>query len=230
MGMEHFDDFDKGKRISIELGTQLQISIGGVSGNFKSTLVGMELEKYLIIVAPVVVSPYGSIKEKFFRGNTITVRYLYRGTVFGFQSQLIEDIFVPLKLIFIKYPKIIAEHNIRSQERIHCFLPVKAKIKSEEKEIDGVLLDISVGGCCCTYKKSNKDKTFSSVEVDEQVSLRLQFPQIEGEQVVFGKAKNIKADKEHMTLGIVFYEILPQLKEIIAQYINAVKELPKDKL
>ncbi len=218
-------DFNTGKRISIELGTQLQIRIDGVDSNFKSTLIGIEPDKYLIINAPVTMLPYG--RHKFFRGNKIIVRYLYKGTVFGFQSELVEDIYTPLKLLFVKYPEIIEEHNLRSGERIDCFLPIKIKIKNEER--DGVILDINKGGCCCVAKKAVEDKELSSVQIDEQVTLMCQFPQIEGEQVVLGKVKNIRRDKKQMTLGIIFHEIKPEIEDIIDQYILALKELPKSK-
>ena len=210
----------------MELGTQLQIEIDGVDFNFKSTLIGIEPDKYLIINAPVT-SPYGSIKHKYFRGNKIIVRYLYKGTVFGFQSELVKDIYTPLKLLFVKYPEIIEEHNLRSRERIDCFLPIKIKIKSEER--DGVIIDINKGGCCCVSKEAVKDKELLSVEIDDQVTLRCQFPQIEGEQVILGKVKSIRRDKKQMTLGIMFHEIEREIKDIIDQYVLAIKELPKSK-
>lgn len=218
MKIEDFD-FNKERRISIEFGTQLQVEIDGVSFNFKSTLIGIEPNRYLIINAPVTL-PYGSIKQKFFRGNKIIVRYLYKGTVFGFQSELIEDIYRPLRLLFVKYPEMIEEHNLRSQERIDCFFPVKIKSKSEER--DGVILDISNGGCCCVSEKTVNDEELLPIQIDEEVALKFQFPQIEGEQVVLGKVKSIKRDKKQITLGIMFHEI----KDIIIQYI---KELPKSK-
>jgi len=225
MKIEDFH-FNTGKRISIELGTQLQIEICGVDFTFKSTLTGIEPDKYLIINAPIT-SPYGSIKHKYFRGNKIIVRYLYKGTVFGFQSELIEDIYTPLNLLFVKYPEIIEEHNLRSKERINCFLLIKIKIKGEEK--DGVMVDISKGGCCCVFKRAVKDKELLSVQIDEQVTLRCQFPQIEDEQVVLGKVKSIRKDKEQMTVGIMFHEIEPEIEDIIVQYVLAIKELPKSK-
>jgi c-di-GMP-binding flagellar brake protein YcgR len=217
-------DFNTGKRIAIELGTQLQIKIGGVDFNFKCSLIGIKPDKFLIINAP---SPYGSIEHKLFRGNKIIVRYLYKGTVFGFQSELVEDIYAPLKLLFVKYPEIIEEHNLRSQERIDCFLPTKIKIKNEER--NGVILNITEVGCFCVFKGAVKGKESLSVQIDEQVTLRCQFPEIGDEQVFSGKIKNITGDKKQMTLGILFHEIEPEIEDIIVQYILAIKKLPKSK-
>jgi hypothetical protein len=210
MKSEDFD-FNKGKRISIEPGTQLQIRIDGIDYNFKSTLIGMEPDKYLIINAPFAMLPYAS--HKVFRGNKILVRYIYKGSVFRFQSEFIDDIYNPLKLLFVKYPEIIEVENLRSGERIDCVLPIKIKIKSEER--DGVILDIHNGGCCCVVKKVAEDIELSSVQIDEKVTLMCQFPQIEGEHVILGKARNIRRDKKQMILGIIFHEIEPEIVDII---------------
>jgi c-di-GMP-binding flagellar brake protein YcgR len=216
-------DFDEGRRVSIELGTRLQFVIEGVSGNFKSHLIGMEPDRYLIIRAPLSTS-YGSIRHKLFRGNKLVVRYLYKGTVFGFQSELIEDVYIPLKLLFLKYPQIIEEHNLRSAERVSCLLPVHTRFRDGGEEVDGFITDLSEKGCCCVYKKV-KERRLPSVDIDDQLTVLCQFPKTNYEQVIPGSVKDIKSDKDHLSLGIMFTEIDLKLKSIIAQYITTVKDL-----
>jgi len=219
MKIEDFD-FNTGKRISIELGTRLQIRIDGVDINYTSTLIGMETGKYLIIDAPVNMLTLA--RHKLFRGSKILVRYLHKGSVFGFKSELIEDIYTPLKLLFLEYPEIIEVHNLRSGPRIDCVLPVRIKINDEERT--GIISDINKEGCCCVAKKTEEDKNLSSVQIDEQVTLMCQFPQVDGERALLGKVKNIRRDSKQMTLGIIFNGIGPEIEEIIAQYILAIKE------
>ena len=221
MEIEDFQ-FNTGRRVAVEPGTPLQIKIDGVDFALKSTLIGIEEDKYLIIKVPTN-SLYGSIKHKYFRGTKIVVRYLYKGTVFGFQSELIEDLYTPLKLLFVEYPEIIENHNLRSMERVDCYLHTKVKIK--EEEIEGIILDINKKGCCCVFKGTVK----SNFQIDEVITLRYQFPQIEDEQLTLGKVKSIKKDKKQITLGILFHEIEPEVENIIDQYISSIKELFKSK-
>ncbi len=220
MKIEDFD-FNTGKSLSIELGTQLQIRIDGVDYHYKSTFIGMIPDKYLIVSAagPMLINA----RHKLFRGNGILVRYLYKGSVFGFKSELVEDIYVPLKLIFLKYPEIIEEHNLRSGERIDCILPMKIITRNEERE--GVILDINEWGCCCVAKIVKEDKNSSSIQIDEQVTLKCSFPQIEGEYAIMGRVRNIRSDKQQMTLGITFIDIAPEIKDIIGQYIRAIHSI-----
>ncbi|OPZ60944.1 MAG: hypothetical protein BWY87_00157 [Deltaproteobacteria bacterium ADurb.Bin510] len=50
------------------------------------------------------------------------VRYLYNGTVYGFQTKLIEYITSPTKLFFLDYPRIIEHHDLRQEKRFPCHL------------------------------------------------------------------------------------------------------------
>ena len=221
MEIEDFQ-FNTGRRIAIEPGTELQIKVDGVDYVLKSTLIGIESDKYLIIDVPTN-SLYGSINHKYFRGNKIVVRYLYKGTVFGFQTELIEDIYTPLKLLFVKYPEIIENHNLRSTERVDCYLPTKVKIN--EEEIEGITLDINKKGCGCVFKGTVK----SNFQIDELITLRYKFPQIEDEQLALRKVKSIRKDKKQIRLGIIFHEIDSAIEDIIDQYIRSIKELFKSK-
>jgi hypothetical protein len=216
-------DFDGGKRVSIELGTHLQFVVEGVTGNFKSHLIGMEPDRYLIIKAPLS-TPYGSIRHKLFRGNKVIVRYLYKGTVFGFQGELVEDVYAPLRLLFLRYPKIIEEHNLRSSERVSCLLPIRARFEDGDEDIDGFITDLSESGCCSVYKKV-KGVKLPSVDIDDHLTVLCQFPKSDNEQLIPGRIKDIKSDKDHLSLGIMFEGIDLRLRNIIVQYITAIKEL-----
>ncbi|RPH52100.1 MAG: flagellar brake protein [Desulfobacteraceae bacterium] len=215
--------FNTGKRISIEIGTQLQIQIDGVAFQYISTLIGMEPDKYLIINAPMALLGYA--RHKLYIGSKIVVRYLYKGSTFGFKSKLIDGLYEPLKLLFVGYPEVIEEYNLRSGERIDCVIPIKIKINNDK--IDGVIVDINEMGCCCVAIKGDEDKELSFVQIDEQATLMCQFPQIEGEHAILGKIRNIRRDKKQMILGIMFHENDPEIENIIGQYILAIKDLFK---
>lgn len=222
MKIRDIDPSNTGKRISIEVGDQLQIEIEGVAFRFKSSVVGIEPDEYLIIKTPIIPPHLGSIKHKLFSGNQIVVRYIHKGTVFGFQTKLIEAISLPVRLLFVEYPNIIEHHDLRSHERIDCFLP--SKIKINDKERRGTILDLSEKGCCHRMK-ALKDEKFPSIQIDDQITLMCQFPGIEGEHVVPGMVKNINKDTQEMSLGIVFHEITPEVQKVIAHYISTAKDL-----
>ncbi len=215
------DNFGTDMRVSIKIGGQLQVEIKGIPSRHQTTFIGMELNQYLIIKEPVFPHKLrvSGIKHKLFPGNEITVRYIYRGSVFGFQTKLIEALYTPKRWLLIEYPKVIEKHNLRSTQRVDCFLPAITQIKN--KETQGIILDISLKGCRYMIK-ATKNRKLPVVQKDDQIALRYHFPGNQDEQMVSGKVKNIKRDSQEMILGIEFLEMAVDLHSIIEQYISAV--------
>lgn len=215
------DNLATDKHLSLEVGSQLQVEIEGIPSRHQTTFLGMELFEYLIIKIPVFPHKIrlGDIKHKLFPGNQITVRYLYEGSVFGFQTKLIKALFMPKRLLFLEYPEAIAQHDLRSEERIPSFLPTTTKIK--DKEAQGIIVDINQNGCRYLIK-AVKDMKFPPVQMDDQITLRCQFPGEQDEQVVSGIVKNIKRDSQEMALGIQFRKMTDNLYDIISLYISTI--------
>lgn len=210
------------KRVSIEVGGQLQVEIKGIPSRYQTIFVGMELDEYLIIKEPVFPHKLriSGIKHKLFPGNEITVRYIYKGSVFGFQTKLIEALYTPKRLLFLEYPKVIEKHDLRLTKRIDCYLPAITKIKDQETQ--GIILDINAKGCRCLIKAA-KNMKLPVVQNDDQIALRCHFPGNPDEQMVSGTVKNITKDSKKTTLGIQFHEMTVELHSIIEQYISTVK-------
>ncbi|MBA7540309.1 hypothetical protein ES705_32605 [subsurface metagenome] len=229
MEKETSDGLHTGTRLLIELGTSLQVEIAGVEARFKSILIGMDPHEYVIIKAPGVGCT-SLIKEALLPGTRVTVRYIHDGTVFGFQSQLMDNlftpvmmdnIFTPVKLLFIDYPETVENYNLRSLERMDCFLPVK--IELEDKEKQGTILDITEKGCRCLFNVLNDEKMMS-LQLHDHITLKCQFPGIEDEQLISGEVRNIHSDRHEMVFGIEFHEITPEIQKIIGSFVKRKKQ------
>ena len=102
---------------------------------------------------------------------------------------------------------------------MNCYIPVK--IKFNEGEANGAILDINKGGCRSHIKKIECEN-IQSVEIDDQISLIFPFPGIEGELEVLGNIRNIRRDKDGMELGAMFGRNTTEIQDKIAQYILSV--------
>jgi len=216
MKTENTDYFGPEELLLITVGTQLQIEIEGVSSRLKSNLVGMVLNKCLIMDAPFV----NNIKNRLFQGNKIVVRFMYEGTVFGFESELIKAISDPIKAIFVSYPKIIARHELRSQKRIESFLPSELMIKN--KMYRGVILDITERGCRCLIKASGVEK-LPSIMIEEDLIITFHLPGIEDKMAISGIVKNLQRDDKELHLGIKFDKIPHLVQNKINQYVSSIE-------
>ncbi|MGR3178500.1 MAG: PilZ domain-containing protein [Candidatus Anammoxibacter sp.] len=144
-------------RLAIEMGTAMQLQIIGVGTRFKSSLVGMEAGQYLIAKMPMIIDE--GFEKRCIKniGVEVDCNYVYKGSVFGFQSNLLDIILNPAKLIVIRYPLQVSEHNRRSTERLSCILP--GKIKLGTNTLDVTIKDLSLTGALVSIVEDTKEKT-----------------------------------------------------------------------
>ena len=105
---------------------------------------GIEDGKYLIAKLPPLHT-MKNVSNLLVNGNEIAVKYTYKGTIFGFQSRIIDLIHKPFKLVLIEYSDKIDSYDFRGNKRVECLLP--ANIKIAEQIIEGSITDISRAGC-----------------------------------------------------------------------------------
>jgi hypothetical protein len=213
-----FDLENYGKRISLELGLPVQLRLDGIGYPLQSSFVGMEADEYLVIKAP---PQYTSLKYKMVPGVDIVLRYLHLGTVFGFQTKLIEAIIKPARLLFLEYPKIIEHHDLRQSKRANSLFPAIIKIKDNTNH--GVIIDISKHGCRC-HILQNRDEHLPPVQINDLMSLSCKFPGIEGDHEILGIIRNLKRSRKELIIGMQFTQIEAELHEQIIKYIYAVED------
>ncbi|MCP4715712.1 MAG: flagellar brake protein [Deltaproteobacteria bacterium] len=216
MGNNKEDLFDSGVRIALDIGTPLHLELEGVAMPLQSDFVGMATDRYIIIGSPNL---YSQVKHKLFAGNHIIVKYLFNGTVYAFQSKLIETINKPVRLVFLEYPKIVQRKDLRDHKRMTCYFPVK--LIYENEVVAGVILDINKKGCRCKTQIQRSDN-ISTVNIDDPMDLKFPFPGIEGEMQIPGAVTNIYKDGLGLDIGIKFKETSLEVERIISQYILSV--------
>lgn len=186
----------------MEIGTTLKIQIEGTKSRMTSELIGVETGEYLVIKMPTVQF-MGNLSSLLYKGNSIIIRYLHKGTIFGFKSYISHVITNPAKLIFIEYPKRIESHDLRAHKRLDCYLPANAKIMGNK--IVGTITDVSREGCHFIID-SEKAKVENSLilQVGNEIGVSFQLPGASAKLTVTGKQKNIKKDRDSVNIGVEF--------------------------
>jgi c-di-GMP-binding flagellar brake protein YcgR len=191
------EDILRGKILNIALGTRMQVQLGGTDTQFKSFMVGMEPEEYLIIRLPMIPG----IANKLYAGNRVTVRYMYSGSVYGFRSTVLHFITKPSPLLFAAYPKTIEVFQLRESKRVDCFFPGLANIQG--KEYPGVIVDISTGGCRFIIDTSGEVRV-AQVEVAEEINLSFHLIGSPQPLTARGKVRSISREQGKVVVGIQF--------------------------
>lgn len=203
-------------RAHIELGTELQMEIAEHELRVKTELIGVLPDRLLIVKTP----PQHMVENKLFQGSMLTVRYIHRGTVFGFKSQIIDIITKPAKLMFITYPRETEHFELRRQRRGECFLP--ATITVGDRAVDGIVMDISKSGCGFTIKTAENDPIAGMFEVNGDVTIALQLPGVEGVVIVPGGQRNVKKDSRKVSVGVQFTEMDPDARKRVYDFIEGL--------
>jgi c-di-GMP-binding flagellar brake protein YcgR len=190
-------DLVHGGDILITLGTPVQIRLLGLEGRSRSILVGMEPDNYLLIRTPIVPGILNRLRE----GNRVTVSYLGSGRVCGFQSSLLGHVMKPVPLMFLAYPKAMEIYHLRKEQRVSCLFPANAKVVG--RSYQGVILDISRGGCRFSCDTSS-EMDISKIQIGEQINLILQWMGVAEDQVLAGRVRSKSQDSSKIVIGVEF--------------------------
>ncbi len=190
-----------GQHVNIELGLQVSLNIDGHDDKVKSQVVGLIPGEFLILTAPVGVA---GIREMLSEGNKVTVRYVYSGFVYGFETQIMTLITKPRTMMIIYYPQKSASVTLRKSERINCFINCTLTINNEEH--CGTIMDISQCGCRCVIPML-PEKIYREIEKDSiEAKLSFTAPNDKNELEVDVRMVNHSIDRAASKLGMGYNE------------------------
>jgi len=209
-----------GQRIAVDIGIPVKIELEGIEFALQSTIVGLENNKYIIIKAP---EPFQRVEHKLFKGNDLIVRYISDGTVYAFQTKVMETILKPVPLLFVEYPRIIQHHDLRVQKRLDCHIPVRVVL--DDQENIGCILDLAVSGCRCIIRAA-KNKTLLPCDLDNRLNLKCIIPGSKEIITLTGIVKNLKRTRKEIDLGINFETNLTgENRKILAWFLSTIDGL-----
>jgi c-di-GMP-binding flagellar brake protein YcgR len=206
---------DREVNLTAGLGTELLIEIKGTGKKFKSHLVGMEPEAYLIIRLPLTLGIMDRIKPQ----SAFIVRYVCSGNVYGFSTSVLGSIINPLRLVFLSYPEKVEIVNLREKARVCCHLPAIAYL--ENKKLEGVILDINSKGVRFVSTTPKEEKHIQ-VKLGDDIKLSFPIVGMEGIQDFYGKVRNTVQDRERISLGVEFEMLDSTLSDKIESYARSV--------
>ena len=183
--------------LHIRQGSTILINFPEQETPIKTQILGFSKDEFLLIRFPYIPG----IRDKIQVGRGVVIRYLYEGTIFGFQAYILNSVTKPVPLLFLDYPGSVEVYDLRQYKRIQCQLPARVYIKDEE--LEGMILDLSHGGCK-VYMQDLRASTIKEIQIDEYIALKFfTYPDMQEVQLM-GYVKNKSLDKNNITLGLKF--------------------------
>lgn len=211
--------------LPITIGTELLVEFQDFTLRTKSELVGMRHNQYLIIVMQHDMS---GIRSDVLKESQMIIRYLYRGSVYGFRTNIMNFLNAPDRLVFLTYPKKIEEFRVRSNPRFECILPAVTTVEGLDGET--VVIDISMEGCRCVVKSSSltdADAFYKTMDINREATLRVQFPGAGESYELTGSIRNINKDADRIAFGMLFGPLKQETKKRLEDFISLISEVKK---
>ena len=205
--------------LEVSIPTPVLISLEGVEGYVKASLVGFLPGKYLI-VAPPRMDP--RIKQKLVEGVLVVTKYFYRGSVYAFQSHILGIITRPVTLLLLSYPQIVSRQEFRRTPRVECH--IHAMVKIGETELNGIVVDISRNGCRVMFKPSSSQPLLD-VDVESELFLEMSLDGSIAPITVRGVVRNKRIDKQMMSLGLEFRDVNSDVEGALSLFVGQVEEI-----
>lgn len=210
------NDATNGKRISIELGSELLVQLVDEDIKFKSVLVGMRADEYLILRSPDMQH----IRSQVYEGRRIIARCVHSGTVYGFRSKILCNLVHPaVRLLILEYPRKVECVNIRKNPRVDCHLP--AEIYNGKSPFACAITDISIGGCKLVMKSSESREAFKA-QVDQNITIRTPLLGMNDGEALTGLIRSVRADGNMVIVGVNFINLGENVLGALNRFIDSV--------
>lgn len=215
--LEGILELNKSKGIYIDIGTQVYIEIEGVNFSVTSIFIGMLKDEFMIVTLP---KRYKSVKNKLFPGNRMVIKYLYDGSVYAFQTSVIEMITTPIRALALEYPKVVQQRELRVAKRNSVVIP--ARVEAKKTDFKVVVFDISKTGC--RFKYNDNKTNITTLREGDILRVFCQFPGVSDEIGALAVVKNMKREKGQLSIGTKFEDITQTFSTSLMHFLYSIED------
>ncbi len=206
-------ELNKSEGIYIDIGTDVYLEIQGVTFSVTSVFIGLLKDEFMLITLP---KKYKSVQSKLYPGNKMVVKYLYEGSVFAFQSSVIEMITTPIRALALEYPKVVQKRELRRNRRRQVVIP--GRVEAKKMSFPVMVSDISKVGCQFVFQHN--------ITFREGDALRLycNFPGCSGEVGSLAFVRNIRRESGTLSIGAKFKDSTDEFITPLLHFIFSIED------
>ncbi|MBZ0220491.1 MAG: flagellar brake protein [Candidatus Methylomirabilis sp.] len=203
----------------LSLGEALIVEISKLEIRLKSVLVGFEVGSFLLIK----LSPndlMGMFRSETVVRNPVTVKFQVKDTVYSFNTEILNIVSNPSKLMFLAFPSKIEELKVRPELRRQCALPAMIMLNNEI--IDMLIVDLSAKGCQCSISTSgrNGETLRKLMHINAVIEILVNFPETSERLMLSGRVRNIGSDRDKLNIGVMFEGLIPEAGARIESFLT----------
>ncbi len=215
--LEGILELNKSEGIYIDIGTKIYMEIEGINFSVTSVFIGLLKDEFMIVTLP---KRYKSVKNKLYPSNKMVVKYLYEGSVYAFQTSVIEMITNPIRALAIEYPKVIQERELRTVKRNNVIIP--GRIEAKKVDFSIVIFDISKNGC--RFKYHDDKTTMTPLREGNLLRLYCQFPGLSEEVAAMGSVRNVRREQDKLSVGVQFQDVTKTFLTPLMHFLYSIED------
>ncbi len=199
-------------------GDNVLIEIPHLKTRLKVKYIGWVRERFMLTTTHL----NSNIKQILINKPYVTVIFLADGKIYSGNTQVVHYQFRPIEIIFLAEPEKFDVMNLRKADRISSLLPAKIFDKGKKQKYDGVIVDISVGGCAFVIDDPENSK---KLKTGEEVIVEFNLPNIDKALSIPSIIKRIFSKQDKVGFGIAFKTEEVDDIEAISSYIKDVAKI-----
>jgi hypothetical protein len=210
--------FKRSNEILHELipGTRSFIELEGSELKFDCAVIGYKKNQFIILTIPSHTSvPSQNVYSLLYNGNTATFYIMLNGKLSALKCNIIRFTMDPSPLLFLSFPTNCTILNLRQSLRVRCLF--RAALRIDTYELNGMITDLSIGGCGFICPNSNTAKL---IEVDAPVSLECTQLTPANPIIIPAKVRSASPGTHSLRIGIKFTDCPDQTLQPLQTFIS----------
>lgn len=208
-----------GVQLDVIPGKEVIIRLPGGRQSYRGKIVGFDPYDY--IIAKVRLPQ--DVRQSLSFGGELILKYVHKGTVYGFRSPVLTAISSPAPLVLFGYPDVIERLALRRTSRMSC--NIDALLHTTDDEVECMVVNVSETGCKVSARAGTRDM-LQQAKVDDALIVAMNLGNA-GTLKVAVAVKNITLEKGIINMGCMFLDISKSEMSIIQEYLDRISRLTR---
>lgn len=206
------------ERMNVSPGQSIVIRFPGAEHAYRGSIIGFDPFDYIIVQAPIPSALRSNLRDEH-----IVLKYIRKGTIYGFTSSVRKSITDPAPLVFIDYPDFIEKIELRRDDRLD--VSMDGILMTENGHHECRIENISLTGCKLSVAGRSR-KEVAGIAIDDTLMVALNMG-AEGVIKLPAAVRTLSPEKGAISMGAMFLDLNEYNAEILERYLERVRRLTR---
>lgn len=206
-----------GVHLDMAPGKDVAVHVDGLDQGYRGRIVGYEPYEYII----ARVRLPSSVRRGLPGGGRVVIKYVHKGTVFGFRAGVLATLNSPAPLVVVEYPDAIERIELRRKARHRC--QIDGLLHTPDNDRDCLVLNVSEAGCRVSARSDARDP-LRRARVDDVLAVSMHLG-ASGTVRLPISVRSLGFEEGIVTIGSMFLDIRKEEVELVQKHLEKISRL-----